>query len=176
MRSARIKTLTIVASMALAAALALTACGGSSPKDEKSPAASASGSSESETVPAKVEETDPTIVNYDLKDIWIGVDGKAMMYYYRGADQKSGAFLIYHTDDNTYERYLGKMETPTENQVRITDDESGKSFAFEIESTDDDGTITIRFEDGKTTRLSPSTIDEIGNMLDSIDTYATRRE
>jgi hypothetical protein len=57
--------------------------------------------------------------------------------------------------------------------VSIVDENTGKTFGFTIEEIDADGTIAIKMDDGTEARLSPMSIEEVGNVLDEVSTYAS---
>lgn len=164
------KAVAFASAAAVAATLGLAACGSTAPTS------SDDGSTTTTDRPATTDapaSNGSTVSKYNLTQAWVGTDDDTMTYYFQGAKKETGAALVFHTGSNTYERWAGKMETPASNQVSIVDENTGKTFGFTIEEIDADGTIAIKMDDGTEARLSPMSIEEVGNVLDEVSTYAS---
>lgn len=167
MSTIKTRTTAIIASTMLATTLGLAACGGAQ-SDAGANSSDATASS------SQTNSNGSTVSRYNLEKVWVGMGEDTMTYYFQGAKMQNGAILVYHTNDETYECWIGKIDSTNGSQIKIVDEESGKTFGFTIVSTDDDGNITIKTDNGTELSLSPSPIDEVGSMLDDVSTYAKK--
>lgn len=165
----------VAASAALVATLGLAACGGGGAAQSSSSASEpASSAAQQSSASAQSTAQVSSVDAYDLTSAWIGMGDDSMTYYFESSDQQTGAVLIYYTGDSTYERWIGVLEVMDGDQRQITDVESGEMLAFSLTENAKDDILEFETADGFKADLSPSTIEEVGGVLDEVSSYATK--
>lgn len=165
------KATAIIAGVAIVAAFGLAGCGGSQAASSSASAQASEAVAESSSAQAAASAS--TIDQYRLQKVWVGQGEDAVTYYFEGADQDTGALLVYYTADNTYERWVGALEVSGD-QAKITDGETGEVVEFAVGTADGDGNISITMADGAKAILSPMELDDVADVLDTVGAYATK--
>jgi len=188
----------VLCSVALAfvMSVALVGCGGSSSSsdtssestsEQKSDSSESSESSESESSESGSSESSDSSssssdsssasngaqYNVESMGTWMGVSDKGETFYYAEANDgsKQAIMVVYDPSSNKYVSFVGTAEQVSDNQVTITDFQTGNTLTFAITAADQDGNVVIDMGEQGNAVLAKCDPSEVLKAIQAIGTY-----